>query len=89
MTLAGAFASPLAVRVLGGTLIELFGDQVDTITVDVSPARSLSPAACHVLVDAARYARQAGGCLVASGLAVEERVLLRRYDVDHRVDLAR
>jgi hypothetical protein len=89
VTLAGVFSSPVAVRVLGGTLIELFGDGVDTVTVDATRCGALSPAACHVLVDAARYARHVGGCLVAAGLCAEDRLLLRSYDVDHRLDLAR
>lgn len=89
VTLAGAFATPVAVRVLGGTLIELFGTGVDTVTVDAARCGPLSPATCHVLVDAARYARQVGGCLVAAGLTAEDRVVLRSYDIDHRLDLAR
>ncbi len=88
VTLAGAFTTPVAVRVLGGTLIELLGDGVDTITLDTAGV-PLSAAACHVIVDAARYARRTGGCLVAAGLRGHDRVVLRTYDVDHRLDLAR
>lgn len=76
VTLAGSFAAPVAVRVLGGTLIELFGGGIDTITIDAHRCGPLSPAACHVIVDAARYARHVGGCLVASGLDVEDRLVL-------------
>lgn len=89
VTLGGSFCTPVAVRVLGGTLIELFGDGVDTVTIDASRTAELSAAACHVIVDAARYARHIGGCLVAAGLTARDRVVLRSYDVDHRLDLSR
>ncbi|HEU5152560.1 MAG TPA: hypothetical protein VFU19_18875 [Iamia sp.] len=89
VTLSGAFRTPMAVRVLGAILIELFGGGVDTVTVDARGCDGLSPAACHVLVDAARYTRHAGGCLVAAGLTPQDRAVLRGYDTDHRLDLAR
>ena len=88
VTLAGRFDSPVAARALGGTIVELLGSGVDTVTVDASRSAELSAAACHVLVDAAGVAHHAGGCLVASGMAPDERTTLRRYDVDHRLGLA-
>jgi len=89
VTLAGGFASAVGARVLGATLSDLFGHGVDTITVEAGRCATLAPETCLVLVDAARHARLVGGCLVVAGLAARDRVVIRSYDIDHRLDLAR
>jgi len=89
VTLAGGFASAVAARVLGATLSDLLGHGIDTITVEAGPCAALSPEVCLVLVDVARHVHLVGGCLVVAGLRAQDRVVIRNYDVDHRLDLAR
>lgn len=89
VTLTGGLATSTGIRVLALTLSDLLADGVDTVTVEVGACEGLSPAGCHVLVHAACVARRLGGCLVASGVGAEDRMVLRIFDVDRRLALAR
>lgn len=87
VSLTGAFTTSPALRLISVTLLRLYGEGVDAIAIDASGCSDLSLHVGQVLVDASAHAREAGGCLVVTGLASRCRGSITRQDRADALDL--